>query len=110
MTAAQDGDTEAPLRVTIVQRGGFAGVRSIHEADTASLAPGPARTLRALVEASGLLTGTPDIVARRFPLGRDLLEWEITATRGRTSRGARCTEDALGPALTALIAFVRGTA
>jgi hypothetical protein len=54
------------------------------------------------------LHGTPDIVARRFPQGRDLIEWEITATCGGTSRSVRCTEDALGPELARLVEFVRG--
>lgn len=101
-------DTESPLRVTIVRRGGFAGMPLAYEMNTASLAPGPARTLRALVRASGLFEGTPDIVERRFPQGRDLIEWEITAIRGASSKSARCTEDALGPALAKLVAFVRG--
>lgn len=110
MTATGDEDAADSLRVTVVRRGGFTGLPATYEMDTTSLAPGAARTLRDLVRASGLFEGNPEIAVRRFPRGRDLIEWEITATRRGSTRSARCAEDALGPALTALIAFVRGTA
>src|SRR5882672_6228137 len=107
MTAAKDRGAAGALHVKVVQHGGFAGVPIAHEMDTTSLTPERARRLRALARASGLLEGTPDVVARRFPQGRDLIEWEVTATEGGSSRTARCTEDALGPSLSRLIATGR---
>jgi hypothetical protein len=106
MTATGNDDAADTLHVKAVRHGGFTGVPVTYEMDTASLAPGPARTLRDLVRAAGLFEN-PGIAERRFPQGRDLIEWEITATCGGSSRSLRCSEDALRPALAELIAFVR---
>jgi len=96
------------VRVIVIRQGGIAGALLTYASDTASMPPERAARLRALVEASGTLTETPDPMTRRAPGGRDLIEWEITVEVGARSRTVRVTEDAVGPALGELIAFVRG--
>ena len=109
MTAKGDEDAAEWLHVKLVRRGGFTGLPATYEVNTSSLAPAAARTFRELVRASGLLTGTPVFAERRFPQGRDLIEWEITASGKNSTRSVRCTDDALGPALEKLVRFVRGS-
>jgi Emfourin len=101
------GKDPAPeYRVTVVRHGGFAGVPLTFEKDGTGLPPRRAAEFRRVVEASGIAAGRPDVLPRRAPQGRDLVEWEITVNGPGAAQTCRLSEDSAGPAIAKLIAFV----
>jgi hypothetical protein len=73
------------MKVFFRQSGGFAGLLRGAELDTESLGDADARTLRALVEQSGILA----TASERSATGRDAGEFEITIEDGARQRHVR---------------------
>jgi len=94
-------------RISLVRKGGFAGTSVTHEADSRNLCDAEAATLRFLIEASGLTSGAPDVRAPLAAAGRDLFSWEITVDGPVETYRTTVREDAMGPVLSRLVAFVR---
>ena len=103
-----DSTLPGSYRVTIVRRGGFAGLSETSEADSSRLGGARAARLHRLIEAAGLPQGTPDVLTPAAPNARDLFEWEITVHGAFGSTSVTARDDALGPGLRELVAFVRG--
>lgn len=95
-------------RVTVVRRGGFAGVPMTFEADTATLSDAGADALRRLVESCGRRPRAG--AGRADAAGRDLVEWSVRVRGTSGGWSVRGREDTLDPAVARLIEAIRGLA
>lgn len=95
-------------RVTVVRRGGFAGVPMTFEVDTATLPDVSADAVRRLVEACGPRPRAAPGSAG--PAARDLVEWSVRVRGPSGTWSVRSREDRLEPSVALLIESVRSLA
>jgi hypothetical protein len=93
------------VKVTLVQSGGFGGLRVATVADAESLAPDKAHELKGLVEAAGFFElpeqmGIPPKHADRF-------QYRIAVSDGDRDRTIRVSDEALSDPLKELVRWVQ---
>jgi hypothetical protein len=93
-------------QVHFVQTGGFAGLTMVADVDTDHLPAPEATSFEAKVDAA---LAEP-AAAPPGPNVRDDQQYEVTVTRGSTSRVLRAADPNLPPALGALVAELRSKA
>ena len=95
------------MKVTLVQSGGFGGLRSTTTADTESLAPDEAKELAGLVDAAGFFE-LPDEIGIP-PKHADRFQYRIAVGDGTRDRTIRMSEKALSDPLKELVRWVQDT-
>ena len=95
------------MKVTLVQSGGFGGLRLATIADSATLTPDQAHELTGLIEAAGFFElpeqiGIPPKHADRF-------QYRIAVDDGDRDRTIRVSEEALSDPLKALVRWVQAS-
>jgi hypothetical protein len=93
------------LKVTLVQSGGFGGLRLTTTADSDALGPEKAKELGGLVDAAGFFD-LPDQIGIP-PKHADRFQYRIAVDDGSRERTVRVAEEALPGALAELVRWVQ---
>jgi hypothetical protein len=86
------------LRITIVQSGGFAGLRSEHAVDTDALPPSVGESLVHLVDQAAFFS-----LSQRLSRLPDVIQYRIRIERGGRSHEVRCDAECGEEALLELV-------
>jgi hypothetical protein len=99
---------DVPVRVEVERSGGFAGLVTHSEADTANLPPPDADELRRLVADVDLagLTGRTSAGGPRTARGADRFQYDVTVQAGSQTYQFTVYDGAIPPELQPLLSYV----